>query len=137
MDAETESVCDACARDGIGLSNGQKSGIDKSAMTQRIRKAANPRVSLSRIIFQNDSTNHRSNRLAARQKLATAGFEAVDIEATRVYNVDDARGFLKAAGIDADSIALKVQDKFNSAFVRAQKPATAKACCGPTCCAAN
>ena len=72
-----------------------------------------------------------------QQKLATAGFEAVDIEATRVYNVDDAREFLKAAGIDADSIAPKVQDKFISAFVRAQKPATAKACCGPTCCAAN
>ena len=72
-----------------------------------------------------------------QQKLAAAGFEAVDIEATRVYNVDDAREFLNAAGIDADSIALKVQDKFISAFVRAQKPATAKACCGPTCCAAN
>lgn len=70
-----------------------------------------------------------------QQKLATAGFEAVDIEATRVYNVGDAREFLKAAGIDADSIAPKVQDKFISAFVRAQKPATAKACCGPTCCA--
>ena len=72
-----------------------------------------------------------------QQKLATAGFESVDIEATRVYNVDDAREFLKAAGIDADSIAPQVQDKFISAFVRAQKPATAKACCGPTCCAAN
>jgi arsenite methyltransferase len=70
-------------------------------------------------------------------KLAAAGFEAVDIEATRVYNVDDAREFLKAAGIDADSIAPKVQDKFISAFVRAEKPATAKACCGPTCCAPN
>jgi arsenite methyltransferase len=72
-----------------------------------------------------------------QQKLAAAGFESVDIEATRVYNVDDAREFLKAAGIDADFIAPKVQDKFISAFVRAQKPATAKACCGPTCCAAN
>ena len=71
-----------------------------------------------------------------QQKLAAAGFEAVDIEATRVYNVDDAREFLNAAGIDADSIAPKVQDKFISAFVRAQKPA-AKACCGPTCCAAS
>jgi arsenite methyltransferase len=71
-----------------------------------------------------------------QQKLAAAGFEAVDIEATRVYNVDDAREFLNAAGIDADSIAPKVQDKFISAFVRAQKPA-AKPCCGPTCCAAS
>jgi len=72
-----------------------------------------------------------------QQKLAAAGFDSVDIEATRVYNVDDAREFLKAAGIDADSIAPKVQDKFISAFVRAQKPAAAKACCGPMCCAAN
>jgi arsenite methyltransferase len=72
-----------------------------------------------------------------QQKLAAAGFESVDIEATRVYNVDDARECLKAAGIDADSIAPKVQDKFISAFVRAQKPATATSCCGPACCAAN
>jgi SAM-dependent methyltransferase len=72
-----------------------------------------------------------------QQKLAAAGFESVDIEATRVYNVDDAREFLKAAGIDADSIAPKVQNKFISAFVRAQKPSAPKACCGPTCCAAN
>ena len=72
-----------------------------------------------------------------QQKLAAAGFEAIDIEATRVYNVDDAREFLKAAGIDADSIAAQVEDKFISAFVRAQKPTTTKACCGPTCCAAN
>jgi hypothetical protein len=35
-----------------------------------------------------------------RQKLATAGFEATDIEATRIYNVDDAREFLSAAGVD-------------------------------------
>jgi arsenite methyltransferase len=61
--------------------------------------------------------------------------ESVNIETTPVYNLDDE--FLKAAGIDADSIAPKVQDKFISAFVRTQKPATAKACCGPTCCAVN
>src|SRR5271165_5688935 len=42
-----------------------------------------------------------------QQKLARAGFESVDIETTRVYNVDDAREFLRAAGIDADSIAPK------------------------------
>jgi arsenite methyltransferase len=72
-----------------------------------------------------------------QQKLVAAGFEAVDIEATRVYNIEDAREFLKAAGIDADSVAPKVQDKFISAFVRAQKPALAKACCGPSCCTTN
>lgn len=71
-----------------------------------------------------------------QQKLTSAGFHSIDIEATRVYSIDDAREFLRAAGIDADSIAPQVQDKFISAFVRAQKPA-AKSCCGPTCCAAN
>jgi arsenite methyltransferase len=58
-----------------------------------------------------------------RQKLAAAGFEAIEIEQTRVYSVEDAREFLGAAGIDADTIAPKVQDKFMSAFVRARKPA--------------
>jgi arsenite methyltransferase len=72
-----------------------------------------------------------------QHKLAAAGFESIDIEATRVYNVDDAREFLQAAGIDAATIAPKVQDKFISAFVRAKKPAAAQSCCGPTCCAAN
>ena len=69
-----------------------------------------------------------------QQKLAAAGFEAIDIEATRVYKIDDAREFLRAAGIDADSVAPDVQDKFISAFVRARKPASVAACCGPTCC---
>ncbi len=70
-----------------------------------------------------------------QEKLTTAGFESIEIEPTRVYNVDDAREFLNAAGIDAGTIAAKVQDKFISAFVRATKPIAAKACCGPTCCA--
>ncbi len=69
-----------------------------------------------------------------QQKLIAAGFQSIDIEATRVYNVDDAREFLKAAGIDAEAIAPQVQDKFISAFVRATKPA-AQTCCGPNCCA--
>jgi arsenite methyltransferase len=71
-----------------------------------------------------------------QQKLAAAGFESIDIEATRVYNINDASEFLKAAGIDAASIAPQVQDKFISAFVRATKP-TAESCCGPTCCSVN
>ena len=71
-----------------------------------------------------------------QQKLAAAGFEGIEIEATRVYNIEDAQEFLRAAGIDADSIAPKVQDKFISAFVRAKKPAKAAACCGPSCCPA-
>jgi ubiquinone/menaquinone biosynthesis C-methylase UbiE len=66
-------------------------------------------------------------------KLAKAGFDSIDIEPTRVYNVDDARQFLIGEGIDADAIAPQVQDKFISAFIRGVKPA-AKDCCGPACC---
>jgi SAM-dependent methyltransferase len=69
-----------------------------------------------------------------REKLVAAGFDSVDIEATRVYDVNDAREFLRSSGMDADAIAPLVQDKFISAFVRAVKPQQAKSCCGPTCC---
>ena len=57
-----------------------------------------------------------------RVKLAKAGFEAVDIEPTRVYRVDDARELLDREGIDAATIAPMVDGKFMSAFVRARKP---------------
>lgn len=57
-----------------------------------------------------------------REKLQAAHFESIEIEATRVYNVADAREFLKAAGIDVDSVASQVEDKFISAFVRSRKP---------------
>jgi arsenite methyltransferase len=70
-----------------------------------------------------------------RAKLTAAGFESVDIEITRVYDVSDAREFLRSSGMDADAIAPLVQDKFVSAFVRAVKPLQNKSCCGPTCCA--
>jgi arsenite methyltransferase len=58
-----------------------------------------------------------------REKLAKAGFEAIDMEPTRIYRVDDAREFLVGAGIDADAVAPHVDGKFMSAFVRARKPA--------------
>jgi arsenite methyltransferase len=57
-------------------------------------------------------------------KLKAAGFEEVTIEPTRIYKVEDARQFLSARGIDADSIASEVEGKFVSAFIRAKKPAT-------------
>ena len=57
-----------------------------------------------------------------RAKLATAGFDAIDLEPTRIYRVDDAREFLTASGIDAERIAPLVDGKFMSAFVRARKP---------------
>jgi arsenite methyltransferase len=56
-------------------------------------------------------------------KLAAAGFERIDIEPTRVYNIEDARQFLSREGIDVDAIAPEVEGKFLSAFIRAVKPA--------------
>ncbi|MGO8915480.1 MAG: arsenite methyltransferase [Stellaceae bacterium] len=74
-----------------------------------------------------------------RMKLAAAGFEAIGVEPTRVYKVDDARAFLVGKGVDVDAIAPLVDDKFMSAFVRAKKPGRsptqeAAACCAPACC---
>lgn len=57
-----------------------------------------------------------------RTKLAGAGFEAIDIEPTRVYKAEDAREFLTREEIDAAAIAPVVNGKFMSAFVRAKKP---------------
>jgi arsenite methyltransferase len=68
-----------------------------------------------------------------RNKLAAAGFGQIEVEATRIYKVDDAREFLSGAGIDVDAIAPQVDGKFMSAFIRAVKPAAA--CCGTDCCA--
>jgi arsenite methyltransferase len=56
-------------------------------------------------------------------KLARAGFDEIDIEPTRVYCVEDARKFLSGEGIDVDSVAAQVENKFMSAFIRAVKPA--------------
>jgi len=66
-------------------------------------------------------------------KLAKAGFNDIDIEATRVYSIEDARAFLTGQGLDADILAKEVEGKFISAFIRATKPDGA--CCAPNCCA--
>jgi SAM-dependent methyltransferase len=55
-------------------------------------------------------------------KLTGAGFEDATVESTRAYNVEDARQFLTEAGLDVDAIAPQVNDKFFSAFIRANKP---------------
>jgi arsenite methyltransferase len=68
-----------------------------------------------------------------REKLKTAGFEAIDLEPTRVYRVEEAREFLAAAGLDVDAVAPLVKDKFMSAFIRASKPAAARCDCPPGC----
>lgn len=69
-----------------------------------------------------------------RAKLASAGFETIEIEPTRIYRIEDAREFLSGQNIDVDAIAPQVDGKFMSAFVRAVKPQRKEACCGPTCC---
>ncbi len=69
-----------------------------------------------------------------RAKLIAAGFAGVDIEPTRIYNIEDARTFLSGQGLDVDALAPQVDGKFMSAFVRATKSAEGAACCAPSCC---
>src|SRR6267142_4970668 len=68
-----------------------------------------------------------------RDKLYAAGFESVDIEPTRIYQVEEAREFLQAAGFDAEKVGPQIKDKFMSAFLRATKP-IGMPCCGTDCC---
>ena len=68
-----------------------------------------------------------------RSKLASAGFEQIELEPTRVYRTEDARDFLTGQNIDVDAIAPQVDGKIMSAFIRAVKPES-KACCAPGCC---
>jgi hypothetical protein len=86
-------------------------------------------------------------------KLAAAGFEAAEIEVTRVYTVEDAKEFLAGQCADLQQIASEVDGKFVSAFVRAVKPlgqrpvgaestararsAEASGCCTPKCCGSS
>jgi SAM-dependent methyltransferase len=55
-------------------------------------------------------------------RLERAGFTAIGVEPTRVYDFSEAREFLSAQGIDADAAAQQVQGRFMSAFVRATRP---------------
>jgi SAM-dependent methyltransferase len=68
-----------------------------------------------------------------REKLAAAGFASIDVEPTRIYQPEEARKFLAAAGLDPEIVGPQIKDKFMSAFIRAKKPLAAS-CCGPTCC---
>ena len=82
--------------------------------------------------------------------LQDVGFEAASIEPTRIYRVEEARGFLEDAGLNVDALAEDVDGRFMAAFVRATKPAAGAeaaapgaaakvdsqaACCAPGCCA--
>jgi arsenite methyltransferase len=79
-----------------------------------------------------------------RTLLDSVGFEAVDIDPTRIYRGEDARVFLAGAGIDAPGQLEAIDGKVMAAFVRATKPGTPAlqlanasdetACCGPSCC---
>ncbi len=70
-------------------------------------------------------------------KLRAAGFENVEVEPWRIYQVEDARAFLTEAGLDVDALANQIDGRVASAFIRGRKPAKVaeKTCCGPTCCA--
>ena len=57
-----------------------------------------------------------------KSKLANAGFDGIEIEPTRIYDMADARQFLAGQGVDVDAIAAEVDGKFMSAFIRARKP---------------
>ena len=67
-------------------------------------------------------------------KLRAAGFERVQVEPWRLYAGDEVRALPTARGVDVEPLARQVDGAFASAFVRATKPATPSACCGPTCC---
>lgn len=70
-----------------------------------------------------------------RAKLEAAGFADIDLEPTRVYDVEDARQFLSESGVDVDAIAPQVEGKFVSAFIRATRPL--EGCCGSGCGCSN
>ena len=76
------------------------------------------------------------------------GFEQVEIEPTRVYELEDAKAFLTGSGLDTEVLAREVGGRVMGAFIRARKPVDAvapaalvvaepagRSCCGPDCCA--
>jgi len=74
-----------------------------------------------------------------RRRLEAAGFCGVDVEPTRVYDIEDARQFLLGSGVDVDAIAAHTEGRFMSAFIRATKPVAlvGGACCEPGCCSTH
>ena len=70
-----------------------------------------------------------------RSKLSGAGFEAVDVEPTRIHRTADAKQFLQQAELSDDATLTQVDGRVMSAFIRATKPVVAtRTCCGPACC---
>ena len=56
------------------------------------------------------------------ERLQEAGFEAVGIEPTRVYELNDAKAFLAGSGLDTEVLAREVSGGVMGAFIRARKP---------------
>jgi SAM-dependent methyltransferase len=57
-----------------------------------------------------------------KRLLTDVGFRNATIEPTRIYQSEDARGFLTEAGIDVDANLDQIDGRFMAAFVRATKP---------------
>jgi SAM-dependent methyltransferase len=57
-----------------------------------------------------------------RNNLSQAGFADIQMEPTRIYQLEDVKEFLTGTGLDADRIASQLAGKVMSAFVRARKP---------------
>ena len=57
-----------------------------------------------------------------RGLLGAAGFEAIEVDPWRVYDVRDAADVLASAGLDVAALAPLVEGKIASAFIRARKP---------------
>ena len=55
-------------------------------------------------------------------KLSRAGFDDIDIEPTRVYNINDARAFFSEKGFNIDELETDFKGEFFSGFIRAKKP---------------
>jgi SAM-dependent methyltransferase len=59
--------------------------------------------------------------LEYRSLLEEAGFDAIEIEPTRIYRVSELGDKLESTGLSSEEIA-QADGKFMSAFIRAQKP---------------
>jgi arsenite methyltransferase len=57
-----------------------------------------------------------------RELLEQAGFEAIGVEPTRVYEFADAKAFLEGTGLNTELLAREVGGRVMGAFVRARKP---------------